>query len=178
MARNLDLSAKEFTPYEPPTSELLYLNPTMVKVIRYYIANWLRDKVREQLENAWSNVFMQDGSNDITQKENYFHASRSLMRNGDFQNVFISLEEKKQYGAEGQKDCFQRSIKSLYYADQRIHSDDIWKLFQQKRESVLEIQEDDFKEIVGSIGYSIEAPDSIDNAVVDLGNSEDLGIEL
>ena len=45
-------------------------------------------------------------------------------------------------------------------------------------EKLLKIQEDDFKEIVGSIGYSIEAPDSIDNAIVDLDNLEDLGIEL
>ena len=68
------------------------------------------------MENAWANVFIQDGSVDLSQVDNYFHCARSVLADGTVKYYFISFEEKKLYGADGQKDCFERSIKSLYHS--------------------------------------------------------------
>ena len=93
MARTMNLNA-DFEIYEPPASELLYLHPDYIKLIRHYIANWLRDQVREEMENAWANVFIQDGSVDISQVDNYFHCARSILEDGTVKYYFISFEEK------------------------------------------------------------------------------------
>ena len=59
-----------------------------------------------------------------------------------------------------------------------MRSDEVWQLFRNKRESVLEAEDGDLTDFVESLGYSIEAPDSIENQVIDLNAIDDLDIDL
>lgn len=80
-----------------------------------HIADHWRQQLAEELSKDWACWWVQDGSFDVCQNENYFNMVRSVdFKTGKLKTKFVGLQEQEGHGAEGQKDCMLRAILSLF----------------------------------------------------------------
>ena len=89
---------------------------------------------------------VQDGLVDLTQINNYFHGIRYVNKYGDLKFAFLSLEEKQLCGANGQWQCPQESLVSLYPNSGFVTSDNVIEMPLQKHALSSIPEEDDAKE--------------------------------
>lgn len=78
------------------------------------IAEHGRDLLCQKLSNALAVSFLQDGSCDIQQQDNYFHGANYVCGDtGKIKSVFVDFQVKDIRGARGQVDCLERALFSI-----------------------------------------------------------------
>ena len=112
-----------FVPFQGKKDDHQYLNPTQHAYFVKYLANHGRRQLARKLSRALAVWCLQDGSVDITQVDNYFHILRMIDENGKLETVFLSLEEKLGYGAQGQLETLKQSLCSVYPDINEINKD-------------------------------------------------------
>ena len=112
--------------YTPSTQELQYVNPTQHAAFSHYIADEGRKELATQLENAWGTCFIQDGSVDLSQRDNMFHGVRYVhYQTGELKSAFVSFVPKTTRGAAGQLECLKVSLASLFPHNDKYTADNI-----------------------------------------------------
>ena len=97
---------------------------------------------------------------DLTQIDNYFHMVRFVNKFGILKTKFLSLEEKRLFSANGQWDCLQRSLVSLYPNSGFVNPSDIIQILKEKHENVEEVVECDIMEVDENLIPSIDQMDA------------------
>lgn len=117
---------KAIPPYIPPVEELQYVNPTQHASFASYIADEGRRELADELERAWGTCFIQDGSVDLTQKDNMFHGVRFVdYQTGELKSAFVSFVPKTTRGADGQLECLKVSLASLFPSNEKFTAENI-----------------------------------------------------
>ena len=142
MANEVDLE-KPFFVFTPSLEMLMYNNPTTYAELTNTIANHGRGMLVDVVGGANAIWLCQDGSVDLSNVDNEFHSLRIVTREGKLEHKFLSLEEKLLHGSEGQYDCLQRSLASLYPNSGDISAETIIDLIRKKH--IRELDAEDFQ---------------------------------
>ena len=85
---------------------------------------------------------------------------RFVNKFGILKTKFLSLEEKRLFSANGQWDCLQRSLVSLYPNSGFVNPSDIIQILKEKHENVEEVVECDIMEVDENLIPSIDQMDA------------------
>ena len=135
MASEIDLD-EPFSPFEPSPEMFTYVNPNQHATFLHYIADHGRMQLAKELAEANAVWIIQDGSVDLTQIDNYFHMLRYVTKRGELKTCFLSQEEKLLLGANGQWDCLQRSLVSLYPRSGFVEPSQIIDILKEKHKNI------------------------------------------
>jgi len=109
-----NIGKEDLRPFELTAQQAQYLNPDGIKRMIRVIAEAGRRELAEEVESALATAWIQDGSVDLSQRDNYFHCVRFVCSStGKMIVKFVSIVEKQERGPMGQFNAIKASMGSL-----------------------------------------------------------------